>query len=626
MRASTLGKTEREFEFPRKPSFRRTQTRYVDIIRLPSVEVRCVRASAWLGLKEAAHLLMALMHSMIADMISFKRRFLLCQSFWLLSWIVSSGSPLAKADTLLSKQVYIGPGSWYNVAVPSTANKVVVKAWGSGGGGATTTYGGAGAYVGVSYYFVAGNGYNLVISVNSTNGGLNGKVPTRRSPPTGGSGGGGDGGGNPSVSLSSYHAGVGARETSFQVGAGGGAGTNSGQNGVGGFGTSGGAGSTGTGGSTTAGNGGTSYIYTTVPPADLLYTTAIGASGYTPANVNDADYPGGNVGYGGLGEDGGPGAVVISFYLAPRVPAISSSLAVALYQGQVVSYATTATHSPTSYSATGLPAGLSINSSTGVVSGTATTTGTSNSTISATNAAGTGNATVVWTVAVDATAPTVPTGLQAATLSSTSHRLTWTPSTDAYGVTAYEVKRDSTSLGTVSSNTIDVTGLTASTTYAMTVRARDGAGNWSAWSSALSVVQGTVNAPAAPGALNYADRTDTSITLLWAASLPGTFPVVGYKVFRGGTEIATVDDVTFSDTGLPANTSQTYTVKAVDSAGNLSAASSALVVSTTQNATLDSDGDGVPNAMETVMGTNPSVAGTNDSTNQTQLKINHPSK
>ena len=66
--------------------------------------------------------------------------------------------------------------------------------------------------------------------------------------------------------------------------------------------------------------------------------------------------------------------------------------------GQSFGYQITANHSPTSFGATGLPAGLTVNTSTGLISGTPSSAGTSTVAISATNSAGTGNGTVTITI------------------------------------------------------------------------------------------------------------------------------------------------------------------------------------------------------------------------------------
>ena len=101
--------------------------------------------------------------------------------------------------------------------------------------------------------------------------------------------------------------------------------------------------------------------------------------------------------------------------------------------------------------------------------------------------------TVSGTGGGDTQAPSTPTGVGASNIASTSFTLSWTASTDAVGVTGYEVFRGGVSIGTPSGTTFNVTGLTASTAYSMRVRARDAAGNWSAQSPALTVT--TTGAP-----------------------------------------------------------------------------------------------------------------------------------
>ena len=80
-------------------------------------------------------------------------------------------------------------------------------------------------------------------------------------------------------------------------------------------------------------------------------------------------------------------------------PVITSSLTASGTQGVAFSYQITASGAPTSYSATGLPSGLSLNTSTGAITGSSTVGGTYSVTIRATNADGTGFATLVITLA-----------------------------------------------------------------------------------------------------------------------------------------------------------------------------------------------------------------------------------
>lgn len=103
------------------------------------------------------------------------------------------------------------------------------------------------------------------------------------------------------------------------------------------------------------------------------------------------------------------------------------------------------------------------------------------------------NSVSVTTQAPDTIAPTAPT-LSAAGTTNNATTLSWTGATDNVGVTAYEIYKDGVLLTTVTASPYTVAGLSASTTYVFTIKAKDAAGNTSTFSNSVSIT--TTSAPA----------------------------------------------------------------------------------------------------------------------------------
>ena len=107
--------------------------------------------------------------------------------------------------------------------------------------------------------------------------------------------------------------------------------------------------------------------------------------------------------------DVGTGTVTLPLIItgvAVQRPVITSATTDTVVVGTFIVYQITATNSPTGYGANGLPTGLSINTGSGLISGTVAATGTFPIFLSATNAGGTGTATLTLTV-VSAAAPVI---------------------------------------------------------------------------------------------------------------------------------------------------------------------------------------------------------------------------
>lgn len=214
----------------------------------------------------------------------------------------------------------------------------------------------------------------------------------------------------------------------------------------------------------------------------------------------------------------------------------------------------------------------------------------------------------------DTQVPTTPTGLGATAVSSTQVNLSWTAATDNVGVTGYQLQRctgaSCTSWADVSpapsgtSTTYNNTGLSPLTTYRYQVRARDAAGNWSAYSTIASATT-----PAAPDTTPPSQPTmsaptvvsSTQINLSWTAATDNV-GVTGYQLQRcTGSSCTSWADVspapsgigtTYNNTGLSPSTTYRYQVRARDAAGNWGAYSN--IVSATTTTASDTTPPSVP--------------------------------
>jgi chitodextrinase len=169
----------------------------------------------------------------------------------------------------------------------------------------------------------------------------------------------------------------------------------------------------------------------------------------------------------------------------------------------------------------------------------------------------------------DVVKPTTPSGLTA-TGSAGQVALSWQPSTDNVGVTGYRIYRNGSQVGSVLGNltTFTHTGLAAGT-YSYTVRAVDAAGNLSDASNTATATVPDTTKPTEPKNLKATAGTGR-VTLTWRASSDNV-GVTGYRVYRGATQVGSVDGttLTYTDMGLALGT-YSYTVRAIDAAGNLS--------------------------------------------------------
>ena len=259
-----------------------------------------------------------------------------------------------------------------------------------------------------------------------------------------------------------------------------------------------------------------------------------------------------------------------------QTPVVTSGLTARGVIGVPFNYVITATGSPNSFVASGLPSGLSVNPGTGLISGTPTTAGTTNVSIVATNAYGAGS--VILTIAIGGPTPVItsPTTAVATIGSPFTYQITASnsPTRFDYG----NLPASYFSSTSYSSDTGLLSGMPSTPgTTSMTVYASNNGGTGSA------VV--TVVFQQAPPSITTQPASQTvaagaSVTFTVAAT--GTAPLT-YQWQKGGVNIAGATNPSLLLANVQSANAGTYTVIVTNGAGSVAGTALLTVANTSPN-------------------------------------------
>ena len=183
----------------------------------------------------------------------------------------------------------------------------------------------------------------------------------------------------------------------------------------------------------------------------------------------------------------------------------------------------------------------------------------------------------------DTTAPSAAT-LSASGTTTSGTNLSWTAATDNVGVSGYDVYQNGVLKTTTTATSLAVSGLSASTAYSFYVKAKDAAGNLSATSNTANATTLTPADTTAPtvATLSASGTTTSGTNLSWTAATDNV-GVAGYKVYQNGVLKTTVTATSLAVAGLNTLTAYSFYIVATDAAGNLSAASNTVNITTLSN-------------------------------------------
>ena len=240
--------------------------------------------------------------------------------------------------------------------------------------------------------------------------------------------------------------------------------------------------------------------------------------------------------------------------VAGPLPAITSAASASGTVGSAFTYQIVATNTPTSFGASGLPAGLGINTATGQITGTPTSAGTFSAMITATNLSGTGSQLVTINIAA-ASAPTMTVAFAPASVSTnTNATMTLTLTNPNATPAAMSIGGSVTMpFGLNLSGLVDGCGASASVIVSTVTTINLGMGGTiPAFGSCTITVQAKSTTPGSfpvtvlPGNLITAlgNNTNTSTATLTVASTTATYSPAGGLAFGNRTVGATSTPLT----------------------------------------------------------------------------------
>jgi chitodextrinase len=211
----------------------------------------------------------------------------------------------------------------------------------------------------------------------------------------------------------------------------------------------------------------------------------------------------------------------------------------------------------------------------------------------------------------DTTAPTTPSGFGAAGVAGSSVSFTWNASSDDTAVSGYALYNDGVFVGTTTSRSYGVSGLTCGTSYTFAVDAFDAAGNHSPKattlvSTATCPPAADTQAPTAPTNLGSL-ATTTTAALSWTPSVDNV-GVTGYSVYQGSSVIGTTSAASYSVSGLSCGNSYTFSVDAFDAAGNHSVKTPLVVPTATCPLPSDTQAPTTPGSLSATTTTTTSIS------------------